>query len=58
MSLLKQIPSVGEKAALKLLKSYGHVTAISKLSEERLSFKIGKADAAKVYNFFRNPVVL
>ncbi|XP_026293728.1 Fanconi anemia core complex-associated protein 24-like [Frankliniella occidentalis] len=58
MSLLKLIPSVGEKAALKLLKSYGHISAISKLSEERLACKIGKADAAKVYNFFRHRVVL
>ncbi|KAK3923949.1 Fanconi anemia core complex-associated protein 24 [Frankliniella fusca] len=45
MSLLKHIPSIGDKAAMKLLKSYGHITAISKLSEERLSCKIGRAVA-------------
>lgn len=58
IALLRLVPSIGEKTAVRLLKLYGHITAISKLSEERLATKIGRADAQKVYGYFRNKIVI
>ncbi|XP_034250082.1 Fanconi anemia core complex-associated protein 24-like [Thrips palmi] len=56
MSLLKKIPGIGDKSAQKLLSSYGSIKSISEISQERLETKIGKADAAKVYNYFRKRI--
>lgn len=58
ISLLKQIPGIGEKSAVKLLSSYGSIKSISEICQERLETKIGRTDAVKVYNYFKNKVNL
>ena len=50
---LQEIPGVGEKTAVALLRQFRSVKNIEKASKEKLTTVVGAAKAIQVYNYFR-----
>ncbi|MGO3706665.1 MAG: excinuclease ABC subunit UvrC [Mesonia hippocampi] len=50
---LQEIPGVGEKTAVALLRQFRSVKNIEKASKEKLTTVVGAAKATQVYNYFR-----
>ena len=51
-SSLEEIPNVGEKAAKKLLKSFGTIAAIKQATVPELMQVVNRRAAESVYNYY------